>query len=71
MTVDLTEMITRGGVFANLRENNNFSKVRIGENNRVLEWPIPKDNNGNPIIEIDAESLFYMASRQGQQQRSA
>jgi hypothetical protein len=71
MTIDLTQMIERGGVFASLRENDNFSKVRIGKHNRILEWPLPKDDDGYPIIEIDAESLFYMASQQGLRQRIA
>ncbi len=58
VTVDLSDMISRGGVFKDLADKDIFDQVRIGENNRVVEWPIPKDDLGYPTVEIDADALF-------------
>jgi len=63
-TVDLSDMISKGGVFQPLAEKSVFAAVRIGENNRVIEWPAPADEDGDPIISIDADALFEKASRQ-------
>ncbi len=38
-TVDLSDLIARGGVFARLGDSDAFSQVRIGGNGRWLEWP--------------------------------
>ena len=38
-TVDLSDLIGRGGVFARLGDSGAFSQVRIGGNGRWLEWP--------------------------------
>lgn len=64
LDIDFSGIIRDGGVFADLQKNDNFSKVRIGDRNRVIEWPIPKDKNGYPVIEIDAESLVAMWQEQ-------
>ena len=64
LDIDFSEAIREGGVFADLGRNDNFSKVRIGDRQRVIEWPVPKDINGYPIIEIDAESLLAMWRQQ-------
>lgn len=57
-TIDLGEMIRRGGVFTEISDFAKFSAVKIGENNRVVEWPKPSDTLGYPMIDIDAESLY-------------
>ena len=38
-TIDLSDLIRRGGVFARLAAPAFFREVRIGENGRFLEWP--------------------------------
>jgi hypothetical protein len=63
-TVDLTDMIQRGGVFEELRNEKLFSQVRISEDRRKIEWPEPQDQDGEPLIDIDAESLHYIATQQ-------
>jgi hypothetical protein len=62
--VDFSGTIDQGGVFSQLADMDIFRAVRIGWNNRIVEWPTPKDNEGNPIIEIDAESLRAMHEEQ-------
>jgi hypothetical protein len=62
--IDLSDMISRGGVFASLSDHTKFSAVRVGESQRVIEWPEPVDDLGDPVLEIDAESLFEKANDQ-------
>jgi len=62
--IDLSDMISKGGVFQALAEKQAFASVRIGENSRVIEWPSPADDEGYPIISIDADALFEKASVQ-------
>lgn len=62
--VDLSDMISKGGVFTELSDKAKFSAVRVGDNSRVVEWPEPKDESGYPIIEIDADALFEKARSQ-------
>ena len=62
--VDLSDMISKGGVFAELSDQATFSAVRVGENDRVVEWPEPRDESGNPVIGIDADALFEKAKSQ-------
>ncbi|MDQ2801907.1 MAG: DUF2442 domain-containing protein [Pseudomonadota bacterium] len=62
--VDLSDMISRGGVFAELADKQKFARVRIGENSRVVEWPEPEDELGYPIIEVDADALFVKLHEQ-------
>lgn len=63
-TVGLSPTISIGGVFSTLSDNTAFSKVRIGENQRTVEWPEPSDVDGYPIVTIDADALFCMAQDQ-------
>lgn len=62
--VDLSDMISRGGVFTKLSDKNKFALVRVGENSRIVEWPEPSDEFGYPIIEIDADALFLKSQEQ-------
>jgi hypothetical protein len=64
MILSLAEDIRRGGVFEALRDERLFAKVRIGQRRRSIEWPEPKDENGEPIIGIDADALFQLAGQQ-------
>lgn len=62
--VDLSDMISRGGVFEELSDSKKFGAVRIGENNRLVEWPAPSDELSYPLIGIDADALFEKSSHQ-------
>jgi hypothetical protein len=62
--VDLSEFIKRGGVFAPLSDFSKFERVRLTEIKTGVEWPQPADEDGYPIISIDAEALFIMSIAQ-------
>jgi hypothetical protein len=64
LIIDLSDMISRGGVFAALSDHSKFSAVRVGDSQRVIEWPEPMDDLGDPVVEIDAEALFEKANDQ-------
>ena len=49
-TVDLGELVARGGVFDRLRDDAAFAQVRVGKGGRWLEWP------GD--IDLCADSLY-------------
>lgn len=38
-TVDLTELVARGGVFEELRDPAVFARVCVGQAGRSLQWP--------------------------------
>jgi hypothetical protein len=67
--VDLSQTIAQGGVFATLRDEGAFAKVRIGERGRTIEWPNPTAKFGYPLIDIDAESLHMMSISQRRKDR--
>jgi hypothetical protein len=67
-TLDMTEMVQRGGVFEALKNEKVFMEVRLVGNRRKIEWPEPRDEDGEPIIDIDGESLFHIATEQASQQ---
>jgi hypothetical protein len=60
-TVDFRDTIQRGGVFAALADEKLFTRVRMTADRRKIEWPDPCDEFGEPVIDIDAESLLVMA----------
>ena len=62
--VDLADAVSQGGVFSPLSDAALFSRVRIGERGRTIEWPEPEDQSGQPMIEIDAEALMAIAKAQ-------
>ncbi len=62
--VDLSDMISRGGVFAALSDKDKFAAVRVGEKGRLIEWPEPADDLGHPVVEIDSSALIYKMSEQ-------
>lgn len=63
-TIDFSETIQKGGVFAALKSPRLFAKVRVDPTRRKIEWPEPTAQFGEPLIDIDAESLFEMAGEQ-------
>jgi hypothetical protein len=62
--VDLSDMISRGGVFATLSDKDKFAAVRVGEKGVLIDWPEPKDDLGYPIIEIDSPALVDKVAQQ-------
>jgi hypothetical protein len=62
--VDLSDMIQRGGVFVSLRDAALFARVRLGAAKDKVEWPEPRDSYGEPMVDIDAESLFHLSMQQ-------
>jgi hypothetical protein len=69
-TVDFTDDIGRGGVWAALRDEAAFARARVAYHGHVLEWPEPAGPRGEPRIDIDADGLFEMAARQQAEERS-
>jgi hypothetical protein len=64
--VSVADLVRAGRIFTPLQDEAVFNRVRIGEGGRVVEWPEPADDDGNALIDIDAEALYRM----GLQQRS-
>jgi hypothetical protein len=62
--VDLSDFIKRGGVFEPLSDVAKFELVRLTENKTGVEWPYPADEDGYPIVSIDAEALFVLSVSQ-------
>ena len=53
--VDLSELISRGGVFARLANDADFARMHIGEGGRWLEWP--------GEIDLCADALYESLQR--------
>lgn len=53
-TVDLSDLLDRGGVFERLRDDAVFAQVRVGGAGRWLEWP------GD--IDLCADALYQCVS---------
>jgi hypothetical protein len=64
MVIDFTSLIRSRADLAPLADESLFKKARIGERRRVVEWPTPADEDGEPLLDIDAETLFDIASHQ-------
>jgi hypothetical protein len=64
MIVSLGDLIEEGGVFEALRDKEKFSAVRVGERERAVVWPDPRDDHGYPIVEMDADALFERGMNQ-------
>jgi len=64
MVVSFADYVRRGGVFTPLVDENMFAEVRVGERRRTIEWPNPHGDDGEPLIDVDAETLLQMALHQ-------
>jgi hypothetical protein len=62
--VDLTDDIKSGGVWSAIAPNEKFARVRVAERGRAIEWPDPRDDDGEALIDIDSEALYITAMRQ-------
>lgn len=58
--IDLSEMVSAGGVFTFLRDKKNFGQVKLGRRRRTVEWI---DQN-NEVVDIDADTLLQMGQDQ-------
>ena len=56
--VDLSDVIRRGGAFEPLQNERLFSQVAASPLGDRIEWPEPMDERGEPLICIDAASLY-------------
>jgi hypothetical protein len=65
MIVSLADLIKKGGVFEVLKDREKFSAARVDERQRVIEWPEPRNDQGYPLIEIDADALYERGRGQG------
>ena len=63
-TVDFTDDIRRGGIWAALRDETKFALARVAYHGQALEWPEPARSDGSPHIDVDADGLHEMAMRQ-------
>jgi hypothetical protein len=64
VTVDFSEDVRKGGIWAPLRDPALFSRARVAGGGTILEWPEPADKDGNPRIDIDADGLYVMGTQQ-------
>ena len=62
--VDFSDDVAHGPIFETLRDERKFARVRLVKKGTVIEWPEPVRNNGDPMIDIDADGLWYMAQAQ-------
>ena len=63
MSVDFADLVGTG-VFAPLKDTEIFSTARVGERGRWIEWPDQARPGDEPIVEIDADALYEMGTRQ-------
>ena len=59
--VDFSDDIAHGPIFAPLRYEGLFARVRLVNDGTLIEWPEPVRHNGEPAIDIDADGLWHMA----------
>lgn len=62
--MDFSDDVRRGGVWSCLSSPAAFAGARIGRNGRVLEWPDPTGASGEPVIDVDADALFFLGVEQ-------
>ena len=61
--VDLSDDVLNGPVWAPLRDERLFARVRVASNGRVIEWPEPTWH-GDPAIDVDGDGLWFKAQEQ-------
>ena len=61
--VDLADDIANGPVFRPLRDERLFAQVELSDDGRVIAWPEPRNEFG-PLIDIDADGLWFTAQEQ-------
>ena len=58
--LDLTGLINKNGVYTKLRDDNAFTRVRVGPNGRWVEWP--------QDIDLCADALYKLLQSNIEQQ---
>jgi len=62
--IDFADDVATGPVWAPLCDPVMFAKVCLVDQGTAIEWPEPKDRNGWPSVDVDADGLWHMAQRQ-------
>jgi hypothetical protein len=62
--IDFSSDVANGPVWAPLRDQRLFAKVRVVDYGRVIEWPEPGQGPDWPQVDIDADGLWHMAQAQ-------
>ena len=62
--IDFSPDISTFPVWAPLRDEGLFAKVRILDEGMAIEWPDPPQRPGWPCVDVDADGLWQMAERQ-------
>ena len=57
---DFSDDVANGPVWAPLRDEALFARVRLTSNGTVIEWPEPLGRNGEPTVDVDADGLWFM-----------
>jgi len=55
---DLSDVVRNGGAFRPLQDESLFSLVKPSASGDGIEGPEPKDKHGEPLISIDAVSIY-------------
>jgi hypothetical protein len=58
IAVDLSDVVRRGGAFKPLQDERLFSLAQVNRSGDGIEWPEPRDERGEPLIGIDAASIY-------------
>lgn len=61
MNIDLSHDIKASGIWQNLADPEVFQEVRVAANEYAIEWPTPADDDGEPLIDIDSDGLYWLA----------
>jgi hypothetical protein len=64
MNVDLSYDVKTSGVWQDLADPVLFQDVRVSDNKYAIEWPKPSDEDGEPLIDIDSDGLYWLAINQ-------
>jgi len=64
LVVSFVEQVKLGRIFTPLADEGIFARVRVASDRRTVEWPEPTDDDGEPLIDVDAETLLSMALEQ-------
>lgn len=62
--IDFSHDIANGPVWAPLKDVRLFNKVRVVDDEQVIEWPEPNRGPGWPQVDIDADGLWHRTQAQ-------
>lgn len=64
VTIDLSNDVKGSGVWRALLDYTLFQKVRVAPSGYAIEWGAPADEDGEPLLDIDSEGIFWLAAQQ-------